>query len=592
MDRSQARLYEFAEFALDAQGARLLRRGEPVHLPPKAFDLLRLLVSNPGTLLGKDQILSTVWPDTFVEEANLANNVSLLRKALGAKGPEYIETVPKRGYRFTAQVDVRETGTSPGADAARLIVLPFRGMEPAADPPFLTHGLPEAVSHALSALNSLVVRSSLAAEKYRSAHVDLRQVAAETNVDYVLAGTIAHLGDSILVSVELVETARETIVWSAECRVAPDEIFGLKDRLVAGVVDALSLPLSEREREVLRHDVPANALMYEYYLRANAATRNRNLENMYVARDLYAACVEADPGFAPAWVGLGRCHRFLQKFGDPAPQHLDCAQRAFHRAFELNPHLGIAHNLFTQLEADMGRATHAMVRLLERALHRHTDPELFAGLVHACRYAGELDASVAAHHRARRLDPNVVTRVAHTWFLNCEFSRAIEQYERGSGFYMDAAALAALGHEREALERLRRRHKTNVSSGTVQALMDSLEALLEGDRPAAIRLVRESIPWARTLRDLESSFYLARHFAWLGEVTDSLSMLNEILEQGFLFGAALDADPWLAPIRSCSGFDAIRARCRELRAAAHAAFLRAGGGTVLRAAGLADTRVA
>src|SRR5262249_26509381 len=107
-------IYEFGPFRLDATEHLLLRDGESIPLQPKTFDLLLALVERHGHLLEKEELLKKVWPDTFVEEANLASNISLLRKTLGdgENGHRYIETVPKRGYRFVADVKkLEEEGT-------------------------------------------------------------------------------------------------------------------------------------------------------------------------------------------------------------------------------------------------------------------------------------------------------------------------------------------------------------------------------------------------------------------------------------------------------------------------------------------------
>src|SRR5262245_52248128 len=106
MSLQTKRIYEFGAFCLDAVEHLLLRNGESVPLTPKAFDLLLTLVEHHGHLLEKDELLKKVWPDTFVEEANLASNISQLRKALGdgENGQRFIETMPKRGYRFVAGV--------------------------------------------------------------------------------------------------------------------------------------------------------------------------------------------------------------------------------------------------------------------------------------------------------------------------------------------------------------------------------------------------------------------------------------------------------------------------------------------------------
>ena len=106
MSKSERRLYEFGDFQLDASERLLSRRGATVPLTPKAIDLLLALVEQPGRLLDKETLLNTVWPGTFVEENNLADNIFKLRRVLGdgESGPRFIETVPKRGYRFVADV--------------------------------------------------------------------------------------------------------------------------------------------------------------------------------------------------------------------------------------------------------------------------------------------------------------------------------------------------------------------------------------------------------------------------------------------------------------------------------------------------------
>src|SRR5499433_868182 len=127
-------IYEFGPFRLDAAEHLLLRNGEAVPLTPKAFDLLFALVERHGRLLEKEELLKKVWPDTFVEEANLASNISQLRKALGdgENGQRYIETAPKRGYRFVAGVTCLNGEEQAGSEPAR-IHTPAEPEERAAD---------------------------------------------------------------------------------------------------------------------------------------------------------------------------------------------------------------------------------------------------------------------------------------------------------------------------------------------------------------------------------------------------------------------------------------------------------------------------
>src|ERR1019366_4949155 len=152
----------------------------------------------------------------------------------------------------------------------------------------------------------------------------------------------------------------------------------------------------------------------------------QNPQAVSVARDLYARSTEEDPNFAPAWAGLGRMYRIGGKYamGD-LDEHFRLADQAFRRAFELNPESALAHNFYTYLQTDLGRAKNAMERLLKRARTHRNDLNLFVGLVHACRYCGLTEASVAAHHAARRLDASATTTVAAAYLQQGDWESAL-----------------------------------------------------------------------------------------------------------------------------------------------------------------------
>src|SRR5215510_11952201 len=147
--------YHFGPFRIDTADRVLLRDGKPVLLTPKAVDVLVALLSSKGRVLDKDALLKAAWPGTFVEEANLAQNVSLLRKALGdlRDAPRYIETIPKRGYRFVGTVrESRGEETRPpvSAEMNSIAVLPFVDMSPTGDQEYLSDGLTEELIHELA----------------------------------------------------------------------------------------------------------------------------------------------------------------------------------------------------------------------------------------------------------------------------------------------------------------------------------------------------------------------------------------------------------------------------------------------------------
>jgi len=463
----------------------------------------------------------------------------------------------------------------------RLIALPFRVLKKDEESDFLAYSLPDAISNSLSGIDSVIVRSSLLAARFEG-HVDPKRVAAEAEVDAILTGSVMRVGDRIRLTGELVEVPSATLIWSETVTSSMQDLFKIEDELSQRIVHSLMLPISERERRTFRRDVPASAKGYEFYLRANQIAAVRTLENMRLARDLYLQCLEDDPEYAPAWARLGRVIRFIEKFGEEPEENLKRADEAFQKAFALNPDLAIAHNLYTAIECDQGHAPQAMARLLGRARFRRNDPDLFAGLVQACRYCGELEASLAAHRRASHLDPHVVTSVPHTYFLLGDFGKTFECYEKKGGFYLDCAALVMLGDKEKALAKLRDRELSGGATGTVRAIMQSLRAYLEGD----FRTCRSAIEAAEhlTRRDSESLYYTARQLAQINEHERALKTLSNAINGGFLCGSALSSDPWLASLRTLPAYRQLLQTAEHQCRQAHATFLEAGGPQLLNIA--------
>ncbi len=461
---------------------------------------------------------------------------------------------------------------------ARLIALPFRVLKRDEETDFLAYSLPEAISSSLSGIDSLIIRSSLMAAGFEGSP-DPKRVAVEADVDAILTGSILRAGDRIRVTCQLVEAPSGTMAWSETVSSSMEDLFKIQDELCERVLQSLTLPLSDRERRIFRRDVPANAKAYEYYLRANQIAATRTLDNMRLARDLYLQCLDEGPDYAPAWARLGRLYRFIEKFGEDIQGNLKRADEAFNRAFTLNPDLAIAHNLYTAVECDQGRAQKAMLRLLERARFRRNDPDLFAGLVQACRYCDELEASVAAHQRGCHLDSHLVTSAAHTYFLLGDYAKTIDCYGDKAGYYLDCAALAVLGDNKTALARLRERERLGGATGAVKAVMRSLRAYLEGDFEECLKATE--IGESLTPRDPELLYYMARHLARINERERAITILSSALDRGFLWATAITRDPWFSSLRASVPYVDLIRNAEQKRDEVHAAFLAAGGGQLL-----------
>ena len=461
---------------------------------------------------------------------------------------------------------------------SRIIVLPFRAVKSDEQTDFLASSLPDAISNSLSGMNNLIVRSSLMAARLESPP-DPKRVAVEADVDAFLTGSLLRAGDRFRLICQLIEAPSGAVFWSDSVDSSMQDLFVLQDELCEHVLQSLKLPLDEREYRSSRRDVPATARAFECYLRANQIAVTRTLDNMGLARDLYLECLDESPNYAPAWARLGRAYHFLDKFDEDSGKSLKHTENAFHRAFALNPDLPIAHNLYTSVECDRGHAKEAMVRLLERAQLRRNDPELFAGLVQACRYCDELEASIAAHHRGRHLDPYLTTSAAHTYFLLGDYVSALSCYDKKGGYYLDCAALVALGDNERALAMLREREQSGSATGTVQNIMRSLRAYLEGNWEECLNAIDTGK--TEILKDPETAFYSARHLARIDQTDRAISALSDAIDRGFLCANAISRDSWFASLRSSPGYAELMRKAELRHKEMHSAFLAAGGEQVI-----------
>jgi TolB-like protein len=506
----------------------------------------------------------------------------VIHRALSKNPEDRYQTADAMAQELRAMLLVADTGVTgaPSRPTARpmtrLIVLPFRILRSDPETDFLAFSLPDAVTSSLSGLDSLIVRSSIVASRFAGGAQNLRTIADEAGVDIVLTGTLLRVGEQLRVSTQLVEAPDGTLVWSQTSQLPLGDLFKLQDDLASRIVESLSLPLTTREQRMLKHDVPASAKAYEFYLRANQLVTIYSKASL--ARDLYLECLQEDPRYAPAWARLGRVYRILGKFFDTNPEeNLHRSESAFIRALEINPDLSVAHNLYAHLEVDLGRAQHAMTRLLERAQSRTTDPDLFAGLVHACRYCGLLDASRAADERARGLDKSIRTSVAITHFTLGDYQRVHEVSADEPTGYLDGLALVMLGREQEAVATLRKAEE--VGDVTARKYNESLRMLLEGNRAEGLASMRTM--FVPGFRDPESFYFIGRQFANYGDSAAALVLLARAVEEGYYAFSTIARDPWLDTLRVDPAFTKILRHAEVRHREALAAFVQADGDRLL-----------
>jgi len=472
-----------------------------------------------------------------------------------------------RGALRFPEADVTRRATA----VTRLIVLPYRLLTPDAELEFLPFSLAEAIASSLTALDTLVVRSSLVAARFVTGAADLERIATEASVDVVLTGSLIRSGGKLRVVTELIEVPSGRVIWSGASHASMGDIVDLHEDVTRRVVESLALPLSDRERRALGRDVPSNARAYEFYLKGVQLGRDPN--SLDLARDMFLEALSADPEYAPAWARLGHVYRVLGKYRAD-PETASRAESALNRALELNPDLGFADRAYAQIEVDYGRSEAAMVRLVRRTSTRANDPDMFAGLVHSCRYCGLFDASLAAHERARRLDPNIGTSVQYTLLMAGRYDQALAQATghdsvRGMTLAMigDAAATREL---RSHAERL-----SAVNMAPMARFVGGIAAMLDGN----VRVLREAVDaWLEAgLRDPEALFIHGLFLTGGGEHTRGFELMSQSVRSGYLPHDTMRRHRWLDPLRDSDEFQALAEVTRVRHEQAAVAFAEAGG---------------
>jgi TolB-like protein/tetratricopeptide (TPR) repeat protein len=563
-------------------------RGETVDARSDLFAagviLFEMLAGRPafdGRTLA-DVIHATVYeqPPALSGSSTVAAVDRVIRQVLAKRPSERLPSaeVMAEELRWAGGLDT-EASTSQAHTLTRLVVLPFRILKPDPETDFLAFSLPDAITTSLSGTGSLIVRSSAVASRFAGDTPDLKALATDANVDRVVMGTLMRSGDQLRAVAQLVEAPGGTVLTSHTVQAPLGDLFHVQDDIARRVVEVLSLPLTG----VAPHtpDTPHNARAYELYLRANELART--YEGVVQARDLYEQCLDLDPAFAPAWAHLGRCHRVIAKFIDGSSDDAR-AKTALDRALALNPRLSVAHKYYAQLEADMGQSTDALVRLLEQATQHGNDPELFAGLVHACRYCGLFDQAIHAHTEAKRLDPNAPTTIEQTVLMTGDLERLLSlgprSYNPGGGDQgIKVIGLGLAGRRDEAL--------TVLNSMTQMARIKTfhtwtsyLRAWLDRRIPDMLA-AQSSLSELKIMNDPEALFQIGTLFCDVGEFEAGLDYIQRAIARGYYVAQTLERRTQFDAVREQPAFMSILTAAHEGHTRSLDAFRGAGGERLL-----------
>jgi TolB-like protein/Tfp pilus assembly protein PilF len=344
-----SRQYKFGQYRLDT-GARLLfRKEERMVLTPKAVDLLIALVTAEGKPVGKEELLKKVWPDTVVEEGSLTSHISLLRKALGEghDEPQFIETIPKRGYRFVCPF-MQIAGPTADATTGRkmLVVLPFENLSGGEKHDYFSEGLTEEMITQLARLSpdQLGVIARTSAMQYKSTNKTVQQIGRELGVSHLLEGSLRREGDRVRITAQLIRVSDETHLWAEGYERSLHDILALQGEVARAIAREIQIKLTLHQQRRLDSAASLDPQAHEAYLKGRHLWNRRTEDGMRKSITQYEQAIRQHPEYAMAYAGVADSYVMLACRGmAPAKDTFRKAKAAARKALDLDSELGEAH---------------------------------------------------------------------------------------------------------------------------------------------------------------------------------------------------------------------------------------------------------
>jgi TolB-like protein/Tfp pilus assembly protein PilF len=432
MTKAGRLFYEFGPFRVERR-ERLLRRGEEViALPPKAAALLVVLAERRGEAVDKDELLRLVWPGTFVEEGSLAQNVSLLRKVLhDSQGSPYIETVPRRGYRFVAPVrNVQEEGTG----ARSLAVLPLVNLSGDRSQDFFAEGMTEELIGCLMKIKALRVASRTSVMAYKDVSRPLREIARELDVQWIVEGAVRQSGGRVRVTAHLIDGATESQLWADEYEKDLRDVLALQSEVAHEIARQVRVTVTPQGTWRPRAVDPDS---YDAFLRGRHVLNRRTRDDLRRAVDYFRTAINRDPTYAPAYAGLADAYALIGTIGYdvlPPREAMPLARAAASRALEIDETMAQAHASlgYVQLsyEWDWAGAEHHFKQAIA---HDPAYPTAHQWYGHCLFAMHRLDEAAQEMRLALEADPlSVPCNLAVGWshYYSRQYDDAIAQYHR------------------------------------------------------------------------------------------------------------------------------------------------------------------
>lgn len=569
-------------FSVDLSTGELRKQGHRVRLQEQPFQLLAMLLACPGELVTREELRKRLWAaDTLVDfDHGLNIAINKLRDALGdsAEKPRFIETLPRRGYRFIAAVEPvqaeagRAFAESEGRGPARskaergricsLAVLPLEWLSNQAGEDFFADGMTDALITTLAQISGLRVISRRSVMRYRNTRKSLPEIARELEVDVLVEGTVVRSANRVRIAAQLVDARTQTHLWANQYESDLRDILAVQSEVAQAIAQEIQIKLTPQEQARFASVRPVDPGAYEAFLKGRYWWNKRNPEALQKGLQFFQQAMDKDPGYAQAYVGVADSYTILASAAYdaiPPREAMPKAKAAALKALELDPGLGEAHvslaRVLSAYDWDFPEAEREFKRTFELSPSYPNAHHFYA--VHLMSM-GRQEEAIAEERRALELDPLSLTfrhnlaRALHYAHRN-EEAMAEERgiLEMDPNFYQAHTLLGWVfldqGQKEEALAELR---SALERSGAALIALSNLGYAqgVTGNRAEAATML-ETLSELSTQRYIPA-YHFARVYAGLGEKDQAFAYLEKAYQERSNYLLFLKVIDPMVPLRS------------------------------------------
>jgi len=404
------RVFAFADVEFDFGAREVRRSGAPVAVEPQVFDLISLLITRHGQVVTKDEIIEQVWDGRFVSDSAVSSRINASRKALGddGKAQRFIKTVHGRGFRFVAEDGAAVIEGAPEApDKPSIAILPFRNLSGDPEQEFFADGITEDIINALSKISRMRVIARNSAFAYKGQARDLRHVAQELGVRYILEGSVRSGGNRLRITAQLIDADDGMHLWADRYDRKIDDIFDIQDEITKEIITNLRINLTDGETVVALNSRPTDIEAWQLTGQGFDLQDLFHEETNLRAREMGERACRIDPDYGPAWALIGLTYWYESRIGSLASweNNLDKAEDCFKRARSTDPDNPYVLELGSEVLSSRGDHEKAIELLRDGLRTNPGSAELRALLGNAYHWAGKHKDSVRFFDEAKQLNP-------------------------------------------------------------------------------------------------------------------------------------------------------------------------------------------